>query len=61
VLVKIKVDKENLHHELIMFADNFGSILLNTLLILTAGNKCFEIFISSTKQKNENILVDLKQ
>jgi hypothetical protein len=62
VTVKIKVDKEHPHHELIMVADNLGSIPPNTsLMILTANNKRYEIFISSSEQKNAKIVIDLKE
>ena len=62
VTLKIKVDKEHPHHELVMVADNLGSIPPNTsLMILTAGDKRYEIFISSTEQKNAKIVIDLKE
>lgn len=60
VAVRIKVDKEHPHHEFIMVADNLGSIPPNTsLMILTANDKRYEIFISSSEQKNAKIVVDL--
>jgi hypothetical protein len=62
ITFKIKVDKEHPHHELVMVADNLGSIPPNTsLMILTAAGKRYEIFISSTEQKNAKIAVDLKE
>ena len=62
VTVKIKVDKEHPHHELVMVADNLGSIPPNTsLMIITANNKRYEIFISSSEQKNAKIVIDLKE
>ena len=62
VTVKIKVDKEHPHHELIMVADNLGSIPPNTsLMVLTANKKRYEIFISSSEQKNTKIIIDLKE
>ena len=62
VTLKIKVDKEHPHHELIMVADNLGSIPPNTsLMVLTANNKRYEIFISSSEQKNAKIVIDLKE
>ncbi len=60
VSIKLKVDKEHPHHELVMVADNLGSIPPNTsLMIITAGKKRYEIFISSSEQKNAKILIDL--
>jgi hypothetical protein len=62
VTVKVKVDKGYPHHELIMVADNLGSILPNTsLMVITANNKRYEIFISSSEQKNAKIVIDLKE
>jgi hypothetical protein len=62
VTFKIKIDKEHPHHELVMVADNLGSIPPNTsLMILTAAGKRYEIFISSTEQKNAKIAIDLKE
>lgn len=61
VTVKIKVDKANPHHELIMVADNLGKIPPNTsLMIITAGKKRHEVFISASDQKNAKILIDLQ-
>jgi len=61
VSLKIKVDKEHPHHELVMVADNLGRIPPNTsLMIITAGKKRYEIFISSSDQKNAKILIDLQ-
>ena len=61
VSLKIKVDKEHPHHELVMVADNMGGIPPNTsLMIITAGKKRYEIFISSSEQKNARILIDLQ-
>lgn len=62
VTVKIKVDKEHPHHELVMVADNLGSIPPNTsLMVITANNKRYEVFISSSEQKNAKIVIDLKE
>ncbi len=61
VTVKIKVDKANPHHELVMVADNLGRIPPNSsLMIITAGKKRYEIFISSSEQKNAKVLIDLQ-
>jgi hypothetical protein len=61
ITIKIKVDKANPHHELIMVADNLGSIPPNTsLMIITANKKRYEVYISSSEQKNAKIVIDLK-
>jgi hypothetical protein len=60
--LKINLSKEQPHHELIMVADNLGSIPPNTsLMIITAKNKRYEIFISSSEQKNAKIVIDLEE
>ena len=62
VTLRIKVDSENPHHELTMVADNLGSIPPNTsLMVITAGKKRYEVFISSSEQKNARLLIDLKE
>ncbi len=58
----IAVDAAHPHHELIMVADNLGSIPPNTsMMIVTAGTKRYEIFISSTEHKNAKVVLDLKE
>jgi hypothetical protein len=58
---RIKIDESKPHHELVMVADNLGSIPPNTsLMIVTAGDKRHEVFISSTKQKNAKVVLDLE-
>ncbi|HEY6978861.1 MAG TPA: hypothetical protein VH396_21335 [Chitinophagaceae bacterium] len=58
----IKVDTLHPHHELIMVANNLGSIPPNTsLMIITANDKRYEVFISSSEQKNAKIEIDLKE
>ena len=59
---QVAVSPEQPHHELVMVAENLGSIPPNTsLMILTAGTKRYEVFISSTNQKNAKIILDLDQ
>jgi hypothetical protein len=62
VTVNININKGQPHHELVMVAENLGSIPPNTaLMIVSAGSKKHEVFISSTKQKNAKVVLDLKQ
>lgn len=62
VTVTIKVDKDNPHHELVMVANNLGSIPPNTsLMVVTTKYKRYELFISSSEQKNAKVLVDLQE
>lgn len=58
----IDLDGIHNHHELIMVAENLGSIPPNTsLMVVTAKDNRYEIFISSTKQKNAKLVIDLKK
>ncbi len=62
VTVKIKVDKQHPHHELVMVANNLGSIPPNTsLMVITANKKRYEVFISASDEKNAKIEIDLKE
>ncbi|HEX5152392.1 MAG TPA: hypothetical protein VFW07_13175 [Parafilimonas sp.] len=58
ITLNIKADAENAVHEFVMVADNLGSIPPNTaLMIITAGDKRYQLFISSDKQKNAKVVV----
>lgn len=62
ITLHITVDATHSHHELVMVAENLGSIPPNTsLMILTAKDKRYEVFISSTEQKNAKLVIDLKK
>ena len=62
VRVNITVDAGHPHHEIVMVADNLGSIPPNTsLMIITAKGFRKEVFISSTEQKNAKVIIDLKE
>jgi len=51
--VKLKMDESNNYHELVMVADNLGDIPPNTsLMVVKAGDKQYEVRITSTEQKN---------
>lgn len=57
----IKIDETKPLHELIMVAENLGSIPPNTsLMIVTTKTERHEVFISSTKQKNAKMVLQLK-
>ena len=57
----IPLDAEHPRHELVMVAENLGSIPPNTsLMIVTSGNTREEVFISSSEQKNAKIIIELK-
>lgn len=62
ITFRIAVDASQPHHELIMVANNLGSIPPNTsLMIVTAGTKRYEVYISSNEQKNAKVVLDLKE
>ena len=62
ITISINVNAAQPHHELIMVADNLGSIPPNTsVMIITAGSKRYKVFISSTEQKNAKVVLNLKE
>ncbi|MEJ7586832.1 MAG: hypothetical protein WKI04_04655 [Ferruginibacter sp.] len=61
VTIRFNVDAMHPHHELVMVANNLGSIPPNTsLMIVTVRDKRYEVFISSSEQKNAKVVIDLK-
>ena len=53
LVVTLHLDATNDYHEVVMVADNEGTIPPNTsLMIVKAGDKEFEVRITSTEQKN---------
>lgn len=62
VSFRIQIDATHPRHELVMVAENLGSIPPNTsLMIATINNKRYEIFISSSEQKNAKIVIELEK
>jgi hypothetical protein len=62
ITLRISVNRESPHHELVMVAENLGSIPPNTsLMIVTTATKRYQVFISSTEQKNGKVVFDLKE
>jgi hypothetical protein len=62
VSFRIRVDKNQPHHELVMVANNLGSIPPNTsLMIVTTKDKRYEVYISSSEQTNAKVLVTLQE
>jgi hypothetical protein len=53
IVVTLHLDETNDYHELVLVADNEGDIPPNTsLMIVKAGDKEYEVRITSTEQKN---------
>lgn len=62
ITFKVKVDPEKPYHELIMVADNLGSIPPNTSLMIVDANEArYKVFISSTEQKNAKVVLVMKE
>ncbi len=58
----IKADENSPVHEFVMVAENLGSIPPNTsLMIITAGSKRYELFVTSTEQKNAVVRIEYKK
>lgn len=57
ITVKLKLDAENDYHELVMVAENLGEIPPNTsLMVVKAGDKQYEVRITSNEQKNAVVI-----
>ncbi|MCP9753104.1 hypothetical protein [Ferruginibacter sp. HRS2-29] len=62
ISVKVNINKDLPHQELIMVAENLGSIPPNTsLMVVTSKGRREEVFISSTRQKNAKLVIELKE
>ena len=62
ITFRVNVNAANPYHELVMVAENLGSIPPNTsVMIITAGTKRYQVFISSTEQKNAKVVLNLKE
>jgi hypothetical protein len=53
ITIFVQIDPNNTFQEIEMVAENLGSIPPNTaMLIITAGKKKYQLFLSSTEEKN---------
>jgi hypothetical protein len=51
--VKVIIDLKRTEHEVVMVAENLGEIPPNTaLMMVTAGQKRYQLYLTSTEQKN---------
>lgn len=58
----LKVEPGNNSNELVMYAENLGSIPPNTaLMIITDGNKRYEVKVSSSKDRNGVVAFKLRE
>jgi hypothetical protein len=59
--IKLELDETQSRHEIIMFAENLGSIPPNTALIVVyAGSKRYELFSSASLEENAVLVFDYK-
>ena len=62
ISISITLDASQPRHEMIMVAENLGSIPPNTsVMIITTASNRYEVFISSSEQKNAKVIFELKQ
>jgi hypothetical protein len=62
ISITIKLDPAREENELIMYAENLGSIPPNTaLMVVTVGDKRYEVNITSTEQTNGTVRFKLKE
>ena len=62
ISVTIGVNPSQPHHEIVMVAENLGSIPPNTsVMIITTASKRYEVLISSSEQKNAKVVFELKK
>jgi hypothetical protein len=60
--ITIAIDASQPHHELVMVAENLGSIPPNTsVMVINTPRNRYEVFISSNTQKNAKVVFDLKK
>ena len=53
ITLTLKFNADNKEHEVVMVAENLGRIPPNTsLMVITAGDKRYQVQITSTEQKN---------
>lgn len=61
ISVKIHCAEPNEQHEIVVVADNLGDIAPNTaLMVVTVGKKRYEVFLSTTEQKNARVVFQYK-
>ena len=61
ITLKIKLDPDQEYNDLVMFAENMGSIPPNTaLMVVTVGDQRYEVRITSTEQTSGTVRFKLK-
>lgn len=61
IVINLELDEKQTRHEIILFAENLGSIPPNTaLIVVNAGNKRYELFASASLEENAVLVFDYK-
>lgn len=61
ITVKLHCTEPNEQHEVVVVAENLGDIAPNTaLMVVTVGKKRYEVFLSTTEQKNARVVFQYK-
>lgn len=61
ITFNIEIDENTPHNEFVMVAENLGSIPPNTaLMVITAGSKRYELFLTSTEKKNAVVVIEYR-
>jgi hypothetical protein len=59
--LNLELDDRQTRHEIILFAENLGSIPPNTaLIVITAGDKRYELFASASLEENAVLVFEYK-
>jgi hypothetical protein len=59
--IDLELDEKNTRHEIVLFAENLGSIPPNTaLIVITAGDKRYELFASASLEENAVLVFEYK-
>ena len=59
--INLELDEKQTRHELVLFAENLGSIPPNTaLIVITAGGKRYELFASASLEENAVLVFEYK-
>jgi len=60
--ITVNIDVNAEEPQVVMVAENLGSIPSNkSVMIVTAGGKKYQVYVSSTEQKNAKVVFDLKE
>ncbi len=59
--INLELDEKQTRHEIVLFAENLGSIPPNTaLIVITAGDKRYELFASASLEENAVLVFEYK-